>query len=233
MFCKHCGQQIPDDSTYCFNCGNVFEGAQPEQPAQPQPQQQYQQSEQPAQPQYQQPAQPQYQQPAHPQYQQPAQPVYQQPQPQFQQPAQPQYQQPGYAQPAFQTPPVPAKRPSAAALVMAIIGLVSSVASFSLIYSAYSSITRAISGYSYFYYSSAESVIGSIVAKIVFSLIFAIIGLIFGIIGTVKGAKVTRIVPKRPATHTVALILGIIATVLSAIMIIFFFICIAALSRVN
>ena len=59
MICRHCGAQIPDNATFCTNCGNAVQQAQP----QPQPQ-------------YQQPAQPQYQQPAQPQYQQP---VYQQP----------------------------------------------------------------------------------------------------------------------------------------------------------
>lgn len=39
MFCKNCGQQIPDGVAFCPNCGTavaVNEGAQPEQPAQEQ-----------------------------------------------------------------------------------------------------------------------------------------------------------------------------------------------------
>lgn len=81
MFCTNCGNQIPDNSAFCPNCGTT-----PSAPAQ-----------QPQQPVYQQPQQPVYQQPAYPQ-----QPAYQQPV--YQQPQQPAYQQPaynGYAQPAF------------------------------------------------------------------------------------------------------------------------------------
>ena len=63
MLCNQCGASLPDDATFCNNCGAPV-----------------------AQPQYQQPQQPQYQQPQYqqPQYQQPA--PYQQPQPMYAQP---------------------------------------------------------------------------------------------------------------------------------------------------
>lgn len=39
MFCNNCGNQIPDNSTFCPNCGTAF--SQPQQPQQPQYQPQY------------------------------------------------------------------------------------------------------------------------------------------------------------------------------------------------
>lgn len=72
MFCTHCGNQIPDNSSFCPNCGRTVEQQPVQQP-----------TYQPEQPVYRQPEQPVYQQPVQ-------QPVYQQPvgQPMYQQPAQ-------------------------------------------------------------------------------------------------------------------------------------------------
>lgn len=47
MFCSKCGNQIPDNSTFCPNCGTAF--AQPQQPQYNQPQ--YGQPQQPQYPQ--------------------------------------------------------------------------------------------------------------------------------------------------------------------------------------
>ena len=72
MFCKNCGQEIPEGVKFCGNCGTPVAVQAPE--PQPAPAQQ-------------------------PQYQAAPQPQYQAPQPQYQQP---QYQQPVYAAPAAQ-----------------------------------------------------------------------------------------------------------------------------------
>ena len=79
MFCKNCGQEIPEGVKFCGNCGTPVAVQAPE--PQPAPAQQ---------PQYQAPQQ---------QYQAAPQQQYQAPQPQYQQP---QYQQPVYAAPAAQ-----------------------------------------------------------------------------------------------------------------------------------
>lgn len=39
MFCKHCGSQLRDDSTFCHNCGAVANDRQPQRYASSQPQQ--------------------------------------------------------------------------------------------------------------------------------------------------------------------------------------------------
>ena len=214
MICKNCGTQIPDGAVFCFNCGSSVDN-QPAQPQSPQPQPQ-----QPAQPQYQQQAQPQYQQQAQPQYQQPA-------QPQYQQPARPQYQQPIYQtnvyQQQYQPVQAPARRPTATALVLSIIGLVLSLLSLILLLNVYDTITS----FGRIMSSSADELI----SMIVFSIIFAIIGLIFGIVSTVKGATVTRIATPRPAKHTVAMIFGIISIVVSSGMLIFFISIVEAIDR--
>ena len=53
MFCNKCGQQIPDTSTFCTNCGSYITQAPQQPPYQPPYQQPYQP---PYQPPYQQPA---------------------------------------------------------------------------------------------------------------------------------------------------------------------------------
>ena len=93
--CIYCGNPLPEQATFCTQCGRpLYPNNQPQQPVQQQPTQQQPIQQQPQQ-QYQQPVQQQ-------QYpQQPAQQQYQQPQPgqqQFQQPNQQQYQQPAQQQ---------------------------------------------------------------------------------------------------------------------------------------
>ena len=87
MFCEKCGNQIPEGSRFCINCGSPVEVQPVQQPVQVQyraPEQvQYQA---PMQPQYEAPQQVQYQQPAQMQYQ------YQQPQQYYQQPQQPAFE---------------------------------------------------------------------------------------------------------------------------------------------
>ena len=88
MFCNQCGNEIPNETRFCPNCGAPVAAPAPEQPAAPaQPQEPvYAQPVQPQEPQYAQPV----QQPAQPQ-----EPVYAQPvqQPPYAQP------EPAYAQP--------------------------------------------------------------------------------------------------------------------------------------
>ena len=106
-FCKNCGAQLPDGTTFCSNCGQKIDAPAPQQAAPQTPQQQ-------AAPQYQAPQAPQYQ---APQYQAPQ---YQAPQAQYQSP---QYQAP-------QTYPGQAvdsgKGLSIAALVVGILCIVGS-----------------------------------------------------------------------------------------------------------
>jgi len=49
MFCKKCGANVPDSTSFCPNCGEDLRVPQPTQPQQPiqQPQQQYQAYQQP------------------------------------------------------------------------------------------------------------------------------------------------------------------------------------------
>lgn len=39
MFCKNCGKEVPEGTTFCPNCGQAVNGEQPQQPQQPKPQQ--------------------------------------------------------------------------------------------------------------------------------------------------------------------------------------------------
>lgn len=95
MFCNNCGNQIPDNSAFCPNCGAAF--SQPQQPV------------------YQQPQQPQYGQPQYgqPQYGQP-----QYGQPQY---GQPQYGQPGGYMPPQKPAEEPGKGMAIASLVLGIL----------------------------------------------------------------------------------------------------------------
>ena len=87
MFCRHCGAQLPDGSTFCSYCGQPV--GQPQQPQQQQPQQVYQQPQTRQQPYQQQYPQQSYQQQPYQQQQS------------FQQPyQQPVYRQDPYAQSA-------------------------------------------------------------------------------------------------------------------------------------
>ncbi len=73
MFCQNCGNQIPENTSFCPSCGAMTQQGQPQQAPQFE---QAQQVPQYGQPQY---SQPQYGQPQYPQY--PQQPGYGQPKP--------------------------------------------------------------------------------------------------------------------------------------------------------
>ena len=97
MFCKNCGQEIPEGVKFCGNCGTpVAVQPAPEAPAPQAPQPQYQA----------------------PQYQAP------QPQPQYQAAPQPQYQAPQqqYVQPTYASPAAAQEQPNI--LVLGILSLV-------------------------------------------------------------------------------------------------------------
>lgn len=101
MFCESCGSFIPDNQSFCSNCG-----APAPNPVQPEAQA----PETPA-------AQPVFQQAAP----QPVQPAYQQPAPQ---PVQPAYQQPVYAQPVNVAPTTMTSAPEKRGNAPAVVGLV-------------------------------------------------------------------------------------------------------------
>lgn len=97
MFCKNCGNEIPEGAKFCVNCGTPVEV-----PSEPAP-------EAPSTPVYEEPAAPVIEKPAPvaeepaPTYEEPT-PVYEEPTPVQAVPQQPVYQQPVYQQPAPQQP---------------------------------------------------------------------------------------------------------------------------------